>query len=107
MLASWMTDSIGSAAGFCTTLSMLPQLHSIWKRKSAHGLSVGMMVVFGLGVALWLTYGIIIRSGPVIAANSATLTLVIAILILKARYDGRDKRQRTGNRDRGAVVGGR
>ena len=107
MLASWITDSIGSAAGFCTTLSMLPQLHSIWKRKSAHGLSVVMMLVFGLGVSLWLIYGIIIRSTPVIAANGVTLTFVIAILILKARYDARDRRQRSENRDQGAVVGGR
>ena len=91
MLTSWMTDSIGSVAGCCTTLSMLPQLHSIWKRKSAHGLSLGMLLVFGLGVSLWLIYGIIIRSAPVIAANGVTLTFVVAILTLKARYDRREK----------------
>jgi MtN3 and saliva related transmembrane protein len=74
-------------AGFCTTLSLMPQLHSIWKRKSARDLSLAMFLVFGLGVSLWLTYGIVIRSAPVICANAATLTLVIAILTLKVRYD--------------------
>jgi MtN3 and saliva related transmembrane protein len=74
-------------AGFCTTLSMVPQLHSIWKRKSARDVSLTMILIFGLGVALWLTYGIVIRSIPVIAANAATLVLVIAILTLKVRYD--------------------
>jgi MtN3 and saliva related transmembrane protein len=46
-----------------------------------------MFLVFGLGILLWLTYGIAIRSAPVIIANSATLALVIAILALKMRYD--------------------
>jgi MtN3 and saliva related transmembrane protein len=87
MNARWITDLVGSVAGFCTTLSMVPQLHSIWKRKSARDLSMAMFLVFGLGVSLWLTYGIAIRSAPVIVANSATLALVIAILTLKMRYD--------------------
>jgi len=80
---------VGLMAGFCTTLSMVPQLHSIWKRKSARDVSMAMFLVFGLGVSLWLTYGIAIRSAPVIVANSATLALVIAILALKMRYDRR------------------
>jgi MtN3 and saliva related transmembrane protein len=50
---------------------------------------MAMFLVFGLGVSLWLTYGIQIRSAPVIIANSATLALVIAILTLKMRYDRR------------------
>jgi MtN3 and saliva related transmembrane protein len=87
MNVHWITDSIGSLAGLCTTLSLVPQLHSIWKRKSARDISIAMFLVFGLGVLLWLTYGIEIRSAPVIIANSATLALVIAILTLKMRYD--------------------
>lgn len=76
-------------AGVCTTLSLVPQLHNIWDRKSARDVSLLMFLVFGLGVVLWLVYGIAIRSAPVIAANGATLVLVIAILILKLYYDGR------------------
>jgi MtN3 and saliva related transmembrane protein len=70
---------------------MVPQLHSIWRSKSARDVSRGMFLVFGLGVVLWLLYGIEIASVPVIVANSATLALVAAILTLKARYDGRDQ----------------
>jgi MtN3 and saliva related transmembrane protein len=87
MNVHWITDSVGSLAGLCTTLSLVPQLHSIWKRKSARDISIAMFLVFGLGILLWLTYGIAIRSAPVIIANSATLALVIAILALKMRYD--------------------
>ncbi len=90
MTTRWITETIGSLAGFCTTLSLLPQLHSIWRRKSAGDISLAMFLVFGLGVCLWLIYGIRIASPAVIAANSATLALTIAILILKLRYDGKD-----------------
>jgi len=89
MNVPFTTDSVGSLAGLCTTLSMVPQLHSIWKRNSAQDVSLAMLLVFGLGVSLWLTYGIEIRSAPVIIANGATLTLVLAILALKMHYDRR------------------
>ncbi len=87
MNVHWITDSVGSLAGLCTTLSLVPQLHSIWKRKSARDISIAMFLVFGLGILLWLTYGIALRSAPIIIANGATLALVVAILILKMRYD--------------------
>lgn len=83
----WMTEFIGSLAGFCTTLSLVPQLHRIWRSKSAHDLSLAMFTVFGLGIGLWLLYGIGIRSPSVIAANSLSLVLVIAILTLALHYE--------------------
>ena len=82
-----MTESIGSAAGFCTTLSLVPQLHRIWRTKSARDLSLAMFMVFGLGVALWLIYGVSIGSPSVIVANSASLALVIAIVVLALHHN--------------------
>jgi len=87
MSVHWITDSVGLLAGFCTTACLVPQLHSIWRSKSAHGISAAMFLVMGLGAALWLTYGIAIRSLPVIVANSVTLALIVTILTLKMRYD--------------------
>ena len=48
---------------------------------------MGMLVLFGSGVFLWLIYGICIRELPVIAANAITFVLITTILILKIRYD--------------------
>lgn len=87
MLARWITELIGSFAGFCTTLSLVPQLHRIWRSKSAHDLSLAMFSVFGLGICLWLLYGIGIHSPSVIAANGASLVLVIAIISLAIHYE--------------------
>jgi len=70
---------------------MLPQLYSIWRSKSARGLSTATFLVFGCGILLWLIYGLALRSWPVIVSNSFTLGVVLAILALKLRYD-RDQR---------------
>ena len=42
-----------------------------------------MYALFTLGVALWLGYGVVIGSLPVIAANTVTLLLASVILWLK------------------------
>jgi MtN3 and saliva related transmembrane protein len=45
-----------------------------------------MYVIFTIGVALWLLYGIALRSWPMILANSVTLCLAATILGLKIRF---------------------
>jgi MtN3 and saliva related transmembrane protein len=80
---------IGSTAAICTTISFLPQLIRVWRRKSARDISLLMFLLFSFGVACWLVYGIGIGSGPITAANALTLALALAILALKVRYDRR------------------
>ena len=87
MLSRWSTELIGLLAGFCTTLSLVPQLHRILKAKSAHDLSLAMFFVFGLGVLLWLLYGIGIHSLAVISTNSVSLVLVVVIYTLAVHYE--------------------
>jgi MtN3 and saliva related transmembrane protein len=87
MPARWETELIGLLAGFCTTLSLVPQLHRMWRSKSAHDLSLTMFFVFGLGVVLWLLYGISIGSLAVISTNSVSLVLVVVIYSLALHYE--------------------
>ena len=85
----WVLDSFGSLAGLCTTVSLLPQLIRIWRRKSASDVSLAMFLLFSFGVACWLVYGLGIGSVPVMATNAITLTLALIIIVLKLRYDRR------------------
>ena len=85
----WVLDCIGSTAAVCTTLSFLPQLVRVWRRKSARDISLTMFLLFSFGVACWLVYGLGLGSGPIVAANAVTLALALAILALKIRYDRR------------------
>ena len=85
----WSLDYIGSVAAVCTTISFLPQLLRVWRRKSAADISLTMFLLFSFGVACWLAYGIGLGAAPIIAANTVTLALALAILALKLRYDRR------------------
>ncbi len=90
----WTLESIGSIAAVCTTISFVPQLVRVWRRKSARDISLAMFLLFSFGVACWLIYGIGLRSRPIIAANAVTLVLALAILVLKIRYDATAQSQR-------------
>jgi MtN3 and saliva related transmembrane protein len=91
---------IGSTAAVCTTVSFVPQLIRVWRRKSARDISLTMFLLFSFGVACWLVYGWGIGSRPVIAANAAALVLSVAILVLKVRYD-----KNTGHREQKDLKG--
>lgn len=82
-------EAIGTTAAVCTTVSFVPQLVRVWRRKSARDISLAMFLLFSFGVLCWLVYGFSLGSRPIIAANLATLVLSVAILVLKFRYDGR------------------
>lgn len=77
---------IGLAAGFCTTVAFLPQAIKTWRTKSAKDLSLGMYLTFCTGVALWLTYGILISDLPIILTNVVTLILALSILYFKLTF---------------------
>ncbi len=77
---------IGYAAGFLTTIAFLPQLIKVIKTRSTRDISLGMFLIFSTGVFLWLIYGILIESAPVIVANLITFVMAFAIFIYKIRY---------------------
>jgi len=49
-----------------------------------------MYSVFTAGVALWLAYGLLLGSWPMVIANTITLGLAVAILCMKLLYDRPD-----------------
>lgn len=77
---------LGLIAAFCTTVSFVPQLMRTWHTKKAGDVAWGMLITFTIGVTLWLIYGILIRSLPIIVANTATLALTLTIIGLKIYY---------------------
>ncbi|MCR4369425.1 MAG: SemiSWEET transporter [archaeon] len=77
---------LGLAAGALTTLCNVPQLLRSWKTKSTHDISLVWLVMLASGVLLWLVYGLLIDSLPVILANTFTFVLVAGIIVLKLSY---------------------
>ena len=76
-------ELLGFIAAGLGAISFLPQLIKIWRFRSVKDISTGMYVIYTFSVILWLIYGIIIKSAPIILAEILTLILVSAILTMK------------------------
>ena len=76
-------DLIGYPAALLTTIAFVPQAWKSWRTRDLSGISLPMYALFTMGVALWMVYGVVIGSIPVIVANAITLLLAAVILLLK------------------------
>ena len=85
------TTLIGFIAGGLTTISFVPQVVKTARTGSARDLSGPMLLAFLIGLALWAFYGLQVGSIPIIAANVITIGLVGAILVMKVRFNGRER----------------
>ncbi|MBC7621801.1 MAG: SemiSWEET transporter [Aeromicrobium sp.] len=81
-----MIDIVGSIAAALTTLAFVPQVVKIWRSRSATDISLPMYVVFTIGVAMWLVYGLLLGALPIIIANCATLVLALSVVVMKLRW---------------------
>lgn len=81
-----LSTLLGYPAAFLTTIAFVPQALHSWRTRDLSGISLPMYALFTLGVALWLGYGLVIGSIPVIAANAVTLALASVVLWLKIMH---------------------
>ena len=77
---------IGLIAGTLTTASLLPQVIKTFRIKETKDLSLSMYIILATGMLLWVMYGVLIDSFPVIAANAISFILATIVLILKIKY---------------------
>jgi MtN3 and saliva related transmembrane protein len=81
-----IVEGVGSAAAILTTVCWLPQALHVIRHRDTRAISFGAYLVFALGVALWLVYGILLGKVPLIGANVVTLSLLLIILAMKLRF---------------------
>lgn len=85
----WLAEAVGTGAALCSMVSFSPQLVKIWRERDASSVSLRMYAITVTGFSLWIAYGWLIGSWPVMVANSVCLAESAAILALKWRF-GRD-----------------
>jgi MtN3 and saliva related transmembrane protein len=66
--------------------SFVPQIVKIWRERDAASVSLRMYAVTVTGFSLWIAYGAMTGSWPVVGSNVVCLILSGAILILKWRF---------------------
>ena len=69
------SEVIGLLAGFGTTFAALPDLIAMLRRRSSAGMNPRMAAIMGVFQILWVYYGLLIVSRPVVLWN------IVAIVI--------------------------
>ncbi|HLT74546.1 MAG TPA: SemiSWEET transporter [Ohtaekwangia sp.] len=86
-----LTQVVGIVAGICTAVSLLPQLLKIIRSKKADDISLFYLIILLCGLSLWIWYGFLREDIPIIATNSFSLLLNVAIIVLGVRYKKRSR----------------
>jgi MtN3 and saliva related transmembrane protein len=81
-----VTQAIGFTAGALTAFAFVPQVLKTWRTRSCGDLSMTMLCAQCTGVGLWVVYGVIIDSFPVILSNTVTLTMCLGLLVFKIAH---------------------
>jgi MtN3 and saliva related transmembrane protein len=69
------SEIVGVVAGFGTTFAAMPDLVAMLKRRSSAGMNPRMAAIMGAFQIVWIYYGLLILSRPVIVWN--TIAVVI------------------------------
>ena len=79
-----LNEIIGFVAGFGTTFAAVPDLLKMFKRHSSQGMNPTMAAIMGTFQIVWVYYGFLIDSRPVIAWN--VVAVVINFLTVGAYF---------------------
>ena len=69
------SEILGVVAGFGTTFAAVPDLIKMFKRRSSKGINPTMAGIMGLFQIVWVYYGLLIASRPVIAWNMVAVVV--------------------------------
>jgi len=69
------SEIVGVVAGFGTTFAAMPDLLAMLRRRSSAGMNPRMAAIMGVFQVLWVYYGLLILSRPVVLWN------IIAVLV--------------------------
>lgn len=80
-------DIIGYLGGIFIAISFIPQAIKSYRTKRVGDLSLGMIAAQITGTVLWLIYGFLTKTAPIIVMNSFFIFVILYLLYLKIRYE--------------------
>ncbi len=81
-----MAEWIGFLAAILNTVCYVPQALHMIRSRNTQGVSLLSYLTLFSGVALWLTYGILIHNMPIMLANGISLPLIFVVIFMKMRH---------------------
>lgn len=90
-----LSEIVGLLAGFGTTFAAFPDLLAMLKRRSSLGMNPRMGAIMGVFQILWIYYGLLIASRPVIVWNVIAVLVNFLTVGAYAYFLRREKKART------------
>jgi MtN3 and saliva related transmembrane protein len=87
------SELVGFVAGFGTTFAAAPDLIRMFRRRSSQGVNPTMAGVMGVFQILWVYYGLLIASRPVIAWNIVAVAVNLTVVIAYNRFARSERNQ--------------
>lgn len=78
-----MISYVAVILGLC---AFLPQAVKTLMTRQTKDISLGMYLIFWVGVVLWLVYGFLLKNPPIIIVNAVVLICASIILFFKLKY---------------------
>jgi uncharacterized protein with PQ loop repeat len=69
------SEIVGLVAGFGTTFAALPDLIGMLRRRSSKGMNPTMAGIMGVFQLVWIYYGLLIQSRPVVVWNTVAVVI--------------------------------
>jgi MtN3 and saliva related transmembrane protein len=77
---------IGLLAAAVSTVGFAPQVVKVYKTRMTHDLSLGSFAILFTGLFLWLIYGLLLGSLPMILGNGAGCAMAAYIVVMKIKH---------------------
>jgi uncharacterized protein with PQ loop repeat len=87
------SEVFGFLAGFGTTFAALPDLIGMLRRRSSVGMNPRMAAIMGVFQILWVYYGLLILSRPVIVWNVVAIFINFLSVGAYLHFRGKEQQQ--------------
>ena len=81
-----LVEAIGYLGSLLSCVTFIPQVYLTWQLHSAKDLSLLMILIVNFSCIVWLTYAYLIKSRPVLIANTIVLILSLMLLYFKITF---------------------
>ena len=78
------SEILGIVAGFGTTFAGMPDLIKMFRRRSSQGINPTMAAIMGVFQIVWVYYGLLIASRPVVVWN--VIAVIINFMVVRAYF---------------------
>ena len=85
------SEIVGFVAGLGTTFAVLPDLLRMLRRRSSAGMNLRMAAIMAVFQVLWVYYGLLIASRPVIAWNMIAVLINLLSVVAYRHFERMEK----------------